>query len=439
MQKIALILVYITEVIKYWAALNGIWKVKKLYFKAFITGFILYSSFIISGIIHVDLPVAWVWGVPLILLYFMRKSGKEAKVTLLKAYLVITSMGEVIYAFLRTIRKNSIYEEHVGYYLVTNILCVAFFVGFYFFRKGIHSRFIKKIQVFCAKHIHLVVLVIAIVLLFTISGIQFVIRYIEDIQVKILLWSVTILSFLGIPLLAVIFSYVDDENKRIKKQLETDRILLKSQSQYYEAMLAKEYDTRKFRHDIKNYLISLEELVAKEDMEQIKEYVGGLSSKLHTIENRYYSVGNTIMDAIINYYTELLDEDVKIEIRGTCKCNLKISDVDLCTVFSNLVQNAVEELNRKQIDNRFLKIVFNKGKSYLKIEIINSIAENKEKVFGNFVTSKSDKKNHGIGLQNVRETLERNNGKLETVIRERTFKVKVILPIKRNDRLRKNS
>ncbi len=43
----------------------------------------------------------------------------------------------------------------------------------------------------------------------------------------------------------------------MKKYLETEKLLRQTQKSYYETMLQKEEDTRRFRHDIINHLMCL--------------------------------------------------------------------------------------------------------------------------------------------------------------------------------------
>ena len=62
---------------------------------------------------------------------------------------------------------------------------------------------------------------------------------------------------------------------------------------------------------------------------------------------------------------------------------------------------------------------------YKRISIVNSV-DNKVSVRTLKTTTKSDKRNHGIGLRNVRETIERNGGKLKINIQDGMFKADVI-------------
>ena len=52
-----------------------------------------------------------------------------------------------------------------------------------------------------------------------------------------------------------------------------EKTLKDTQKNYYEAMLAKEEDTRRFRHDVLNHLIALGELAKQGEMKPVADYV----------------------------------------------------------------------------------------------------------------------------------------------------------------------
>ena len=48
---------------------------------------------------------------------------------------------------------------------------------------------------------------------------------------------------------------------------------------------------------------------------------------------------------------------------------------------------------------------------------------------GDLQTQKKDRAQHGFGIENVREAVEKNGGELEVEIREKSFYAGVILPL----------
>ncbi len=199
-------------------------------------------------------------------------------------------------------------------------------------------------------------------------------------------------------------------------------------------MLQKEEDTRRFRHDISDHIMCLMELANRDRAQNVKKYIGKMQEDMVVIQNRCYSVGNTVQDVIMNHYLQQLPEDVNTKVSGYLIRATAISEMELCTVFSNLLRKSVEELTKPINTEKYLKIqVCERGDDFT-IEVINSAQAYKKKGGrGLPQTTKKDANNHGIGLRNIKETVEKNNGIFEWKSTCDEFKVNVTLPVKVND------
>ncbi|MCI6677428.1 MAG: GHKL domain-containing protein [Clostridiales bacterium] len=124
----------------------------------------------------------------------------------------------------------------------------------------------------------------------------------------------------------------------------------------------------------------------------------------------------------------MLPKEVEKRIGEIWDKEIMIFDMDLCSIFSNLIQNAIEALEKVKTDKKYLFINLEQGKSYARFEIRNSIEKRPERdQDGNIITTKDDKKNHGFGLINIRTIIEENKGKFEIEIRENECRCTVIL------------
>ena len=99
--------------------------------------------------------------------------------------------------------------------------------------------------------------------------------------------------------------------------------------------------------------------------------------------------------------------------------------MDLCTVFSNLLSNAIASANRVNPDkNPEIVVCFKGGKHYFSITVSNSMAEEEQ----NKKKKKKDR-NHGHGIHNIRETVEKYKGSFEQNIEGDVFISSVYFPI----------
>jgi uncharacterized membrane protein/intracellular sulfur oxidation DsrE/DsrF family protein len=243
----------------------------------------------------------------------------------------------------------------------------------------------------------------------------------------ILINIISILSYITVFMLFVFIFYIQKINDKLKKMVQMERKLKEEQVKYYQSLLQKEEDTRKSRHDWNNHLICLSELALKEQATETQIYIENLKRDIKNIQGRKYEVGNDIINAILNHHLGGIGDEIDVRVEGVCIGQLQLEDTDLCVVVANLIQNAVEYLLcENQIKEKYLWVKIQSGRFYHRISIINSIADD---VTSNTIkkTSKNDKKNHGYGLQNVKETVEKYDGSFEVYIKDNQFIAEITL------------
>ena len=124
--------------------------------------------------------------------------------------------------------------------------------------------------------------------------------------------------------------------------------------------------------------------------------------------------GNIITDAVFNQYKELCDKDnIEFEISGKLPENFGMAETDLCVLFSNLMSNAYEAAVQCDKTSSIIRTQIRNNGDDVFIKMSNSV--NGEVVFKNGlpVTDKQDRKNHGFGVENILEVVERNGGYVE--------------------------
>ena len=92
--------------------------------------------------------------------------------------------------------------------------------------------------------------------------------------------------------------------------------------------------------------------------------------------------------------------------------SLNIDIFDICTIIGNLLNNAIEAY-KEDCNNYEIRINLNGTKSVYQIEISNTIKGSVLSGNKTLKTSKSDTKNHGIGIKSVKSRAEKYNGKTE--------------------------
>ena len=216
------------------------------------------------------------------------------------------------------------------------------------------------------------------------------------------------------------------KNNEMKSELLLYEQQANMQYDYYNSLEAKYKSSRKIIHDIKNHLQTIENLYNLKEEEKANYYSEDLYKMFDGLEQRYYT-DNKVLNIIINDKCEMAKE---LGITLDCKIgdvNLGfIKDIDLTTVFSNLLDNAIDEVKGLQND----KVIFLKVDKFNEILVINISNPLISKPIKSNEKFKSTKENHkGLGLQNVKMAIEKYEGNLRIDFNEKEFKVNIVIPI----------
>lgn len=159
--------------------------------------------------------------------------------------------------------------------------------------------------------------------------------------------------------------------------------------------------------------------------DELQKYFEDLHESFSFQQKMHFS-GNEIIDAVLNHdLPRHCEERVNITVYGTLPKLETVSAMDLCTLFSNLLSNAITSANQcEEIILPQIVIHFSGGKSYFCIEISNSIKEQR-------VTVKHRRKdrNHGHGIHKMRDVIEKYGGRYEVKLEEQMITIKIYLPV----------
>ena len=148
------------------------------------------------------------------------------------------------------------------------------------------------------------------------------------------------------------------------------------------------------------------------------------ASALYTVQ-KY--TGITAVDAVISEQISSINEQkIAIKWEGTVSSYAKISLFDLCTIFSNLLSNAIESCAKQM--NKKCEIYVNTYcyEERLYVDIKNPVDLEDQKV-EKITTTKIDKKNHGFGIRNVQDTVKKYGGSIEYWIKSGWFEVEILI------------
>ena len=203
------------------------------------------------------------------------------------------------------------------------------------------------------------------------------------------------------------------------------RQYLNDQKQHYEYLKQRERETKKFRHDLKNHMYLLTNMYTQGNLEEFHTYLEQINQKIGSFGNPI-SVNNEIADAIFNkFYYEGKEQGILFHIQGHFPAVCNIQAYDLCTILSNLLSNAMYAQAECEGGTIDVSIRYTDQQITLKIE--NHYLHEPLQPKGMFQTQKPDKANHGFGLENVKECVEKNHGQITIETENNRFKVMLSL------------
>ena len=212
---------------------------------------------------------------------------------------------------------------------------------------------------------------------------------------------------------------------KIREELSDDYI--KGQKIYFETLLKKEEETRRFRHDISTDLTVIKTLNSQNKSEELTAYIDKVFMHIKAIKKIDYDVCDDRLNTLLSFHLSSL-KDCPVTITGKLTPEISFVNREACLVFSNLLKNAVESQSHLDKSHRGIHIKFLPGSVYLRIVITNKYASQSKKS-DLFTTNKLDKKNHGYGIDNATRYIKRLNGKIEYDVCEDNFTATAIFPI----------
>lgn len=210
----------------------------------------------------------------------------------------------------------------------------------------------------------------------------------------------------------VVFHLISEilENSRNMKEAEALRQQSIGQLELYNSMCENYNIQRQRTHEYKNQIVCMDMLMKKKDYSKLEDYIGNISDGLDA-QLDMVDTNNDVVNAIFNAkYYEAIKNDVLVVLKINDLSDIKISDNDIVTILSNLLDNAIEAAKQCDIGKRIVKIKMLYEDAVLSIAVSNSYkAEPVLTEDGYIRTTKKDREEHGWGMRNVVATLEKYN------------------------------
>lgn len=229
-------------------------------------------------------------------------------------------------------------------------------------------------------------------------------------------------------LLFIVFLYINlswkKETYRLK--LENSEKFMKQQQKYYQMILDKNEDIQRFRHDYKNHLSVINGLLNEDRKQETIQYLQEIIDMTNTMHS--YSTGNNMIDIIINDIVEKhRNKEIELQVKGSLIEKDHLSGYDICTIIYNAVENAFEAAEQVNDQERYVRVSFSNKNNRWLIEIRNCVCQTVDINENSIETTKADKSSHGIGIKNMKQSIEKNGGLLYMECQNKEFITRIML------------
>lgn len=198
------------------------------------------------------------------------------------------------------------------------------------------------------------------------------------------------------------------------------------QNEQYKKLTENIRQTERVQHDMRHHFIVLKGYVENHDYANADLYLDNCIGK-ELINEEKPICENHAVDMLLRHFTALARAaGAEMRVSVQLSNGFQIPDSDLCVVFGNLAENAVESCAKQQNGNKFIEI---KAKTIhdgmLAIAVTNSFSGTVQQRGDNFISSKHS--GIGIGTYSIRSIAEKSGGSCKFSFEDRIFKAQVLL------------
>lgn len=238
------------------------------------------------------------------------------------------------------------------------------------------------------------------------------------------------LSYLVIIILNFLMFYVIYSLYLKNAQIKNMKIMsVKEQymEQYVNNAEAQYELIRKIRHDIKDQLATVYELLSNGKTEEAMGFIEQ-SNGIVKATMTFVQTNNAVANAIIN---SKLTTASTLGIKVSCitiNDFVGINELDLCDLLSNTLENAITACEMMSPDsNKFIYLEISKENNIYTFMIKNSLDKSVISQNPKLRTTKKDRVNHGLGTSIIRDIVNKYNGRYDYYEIDNAFCCSIIL------------
>lgn len=182
---------------------------------------------------------------------------------------------------------------------------------------------------------------------------------------------------------------------------------------------------QEWRHDYRNHIQNMKNRLDG-DQGELEQYLDELADDL-TQTDTSIQTGNVMADAVLNSKLSVAEQkSIQLNVKAHIPKGIEMTDVEMCSVLGNLLDNAIEACEKLPCDKPFLRVYIDKFKGQFYLSVQNS-SPSIQRDKGIFRTTKAG--THGFGLFRIDRIAKKYGGYVNRQYEEGVFATELLLPL----------
>ena len=237
-------------------------------------------------------------------------------------------------------------------------------------------------------------------------------------------------TFILATVLLPVFIYYMRISEHYQVRTKYQESYMQAELEHFQQYKQQQEETRRFRHDLQNNLLCMDQLLSEGKIPEATEHLKSLLEITETLRPKYVT-GDEILDSILGVKSEAMTQNgITFQLDGVLAGGLSWRSVDVCNVFANALDNAIEACQNLPPERRQIAMTIKATPRFWLVRIENPVdwQVNTGKLFrktGSYTSKTSG--SHGIGTYNMRHTVERYGGAIKAECADGMFTLEIII------------
>lgn len=206
----------------------------------------------------------------------------------------------------------------------------------------------------------------------------------------------------------VVCRMIWEMNANLELKLKNQQLSIRNMQ--YQYLKERMTDTRQAKHDLRHHLKVIHTFVESENYTELKEYLREYTKSLPSDSPICYCE-HPAVNSLLVWYAGLAKEcNIQFEIRISIPAQIHVSDPDICVLFGNLLENAMDACLAQSQGERLIRVSGGVQAEHVLVFTVDNTYETpiRQTKSGAYLSSKHN--GEGIGITSVQNIAAQYNG-----------------------------